>query len=570
MSKEINQNEIKEYFEKLKIDKLELKPNADKYLMYAELAEFINLYNSKDDSLKNYLKIWDIFESNDLSSSEFVNFIHEFSIKYNKKDSEQVILEKTYALLANLKKEAKVLGKSIKEQTRLASKNLRIKALELGDDIINDRTEVQKTMKQVSKIVNVISDVHKASLNGKKGHDLLMGALAVGTTALSTASYVGAKATLKLSAFTLKTVGKLALKSTAKLGKLSYKGTKKGLKFAIKKSEERRTNKANRVAVNGKKISRDLVKYLSSELTFETVKDSKINDITKRDNIHKIRQWNFDGKDEFQDELLQENKTTMDSIRTKLYGIKNQKIYMELSSKFGLSEQETIEFLNNIALDEYGDLSIPKNLSIKKEDIENTDLEVSLRNIVQMPKIDDLTDSQVRLLVKSLSIENDEIKFNLPEDLNRSDNILIDIANSLQGKEFYVKGMETFVDKLNEDCKISELNVELLEEIRLRDELDIAVELDNQMSIILEQITEINLMDKKDIFDKEKRNDLRRIAEEKVKALEKARIIRTIEDGKNKTQKLVYSARDILLPLREVKDIGDKEIEKLADDKVQE
>ena len=90
------------------------------------------------------------------------------------------------------------------------------------------------------------------------------------------------------------------------------------------------------------------------------------------------------------------------------------------------------------------------------------------------------------------------------------------------------------------------------------------------MSIILEQITEINLMDKKDIFDKEKRNDLRRIAEEKVKALEKARIIRTIEDGKNKTQKLVYSARDILLPLREVKDIGDKEIEKLADDKVQE
>ncbi len=570
MSKEINQNEIKEYFEKLKIDKLELKPNADKYLMYAELAEFINLYNSRDDSVKNYLKIWDIFESNDLSSSEFVNFIHEFSIKYNKKDSEQVILEKTYALLANLKKEAKVLGKSIKEQTRLASKNLRIKALELGDDIINDRTEVQKTMKQVSKIVNVISDVHKASLNGKKGHDLLMGALAVGTTALSTASYVGAKATLKLSAFTLKTVGKLALKSTAKLGKLSYKGTKKGLKFAIKKSEERRTNKANRVAVNGKKISRDLVKYLSSELTFETVKDSKINDITKRDNIHKIRQWNFDGKDEFQDELLQENKTTMDSIRTKLYGIKNQKIYMELSSKFGLSEQETIEFLSSISLDEYGDLSIPKNFSIKKEDIENTDLEVSLRNIVQMPKIDDLTDSQVRLLVKSLSIENDEIKFNLPEDLSKSDNIIIDIANSLQGKEFYVKGMETFVDKLNEDCKISELNVDLLEEIRLRDELDIAVELDNQMSIILEQITEINLMDKKDILDKEKRNDLRRIAEEKVKALEKAKIIRTIEDGKNKTQKLVYSARDILLPLREVKDIGDKEIEKLADDNVQE
>ena len=440
----------------------------------------------------------------------------------------------------------------------------------LGDDIINDRTEVQKTMKQVSKIVNVISDVHKASLNGKKGHDLLMGALAVGTTALSTASYVGAKATLKLSAFTLKTVGKLALKSTAKLGKLSYKGTKKGLKFAIKKSEERRTNKANRVAVNGKKISRDLVKYLSSELTFETVKDSKINDITKRDNIHKIRQWNFDGKDEFQDELLQENKTTMDSIRTKLYGIKNQKIYMELSSKFGLSEQETIEFLSSISLDEYGDLSIPKNFSIKKEDIENTDLEVSLRNIVQMPKIDDLTDSQVRLLVKSLSIENDEIKFNLPEDLSKSDNIIIDIANSLQGKEFYVKGMETFVDKLNEDCKISELNVDLLEEIRLRDELDIAVELDNQMSIILEQITEINLMDKKDILDKEKRNDLRRIAEEKVKALEKAKIIRTIEDGKNKTQKLVYSARDILLPLREVKDIGDKEIEKLADDNVQE
>ena len=90
MSKEINQNEIKEYFEKLKIDKLELKPNADKYLMYAERAEIINLYNSRDDSVKNYLKIWDIFESNDLSSSEFVNFIHEFSIKYNKKDSEQV------------------------------------------------------------------------------------------------------------------------------------------------------------------------------------------------------------------------------------------------------------------------------------------------------------------------------------------------------------------------------------------------------------------------------------------------------------------------------------------------
>ena len=300
-------------------------------------------------------------------------------------------------------------------------------------------------------------------------------------------------------------VGKTVLKFSGKAVAGVYKASKGLAQKAAKKVEDRKNQKAMKKVKEVKDISGKIKEGLEQRVLDITLPENDILDVDKREEMIKIRDGSAENVEDFEDKLLFENIDLKGDIKVNLYEIEDSKIKEQLRTKLNMQPDEIKELLNKSSIDENDEIVLPGGTKITLNDIDKAGLTQKFKDTIKI------------------------------------------------------------ISELESQLNDYRLNNLLLDEIGARRELSMAQNLDNQMEFISNKMNEINNKENRSFFDKRKRNDLTKIAEQKVKNLENAGIVETIEAGKRKNKKVIIDAENMLLGLDKAKSVKERKLEKLEE-----
>ena len=387
-------------------------------------------------------------------------------------------------------------------------------------------------------------------------HDIMLGGAFIALTGVAVTGYVAGRLTGKA----IKGVANLGAKAikgavtlTGKAGKAIFKASKGTAQKCKKKADKIREEKRkNRIARTGDALKEadeatlQILDYSKRRLRVNEIWEEEYEDYDfSDDQLQYISDIRDDSKrEETEDKIIQENEELLVEAKKMIRELSLIGITKDFQEKLGIKDPEEVkDFIDSIEIDENGDLVIGSDSGITIEDIESAGLYDKLKNVVELPGLNEISFEDIRNIVGYVesSYDLDEIVQNTGMDENIVKYIKVINENISESR---ANGEEISLDSLDIDLQTILNNNYILEEAYSRDLVDISKDLRKQVEAI--SIEFEGLRDGKQSKDDHRRETLRKIAEAKVKDLKNAGIIEVIQDGDRKQVNILGQAKDAL------------------------
>ena len=380
-------------------------------------------------------------------------------------------------------------------------------------------------------------------------HDIIAGGAFIALTGVAVTGYVGARVAGKA----IKGVAKLGFKAAKFAGKAIFKAAKGTAKIckakADKNREKRRLKQIDRTDEALKEADNatlQILEYSKRRLRANEILEEEYEDYGFSEEqlqyISDIR--DEEKREETEDKILEENEELLTEAKKKIAEISLIGITKDFQEKLGIENPEEIRrIIDSVTMDENGQLVLGEDSPVSMEDIESAGLYDKFINIVNLPKINEMSFEDIRDIVdlsdSEIDIDEDITDFWLGKDYIDYVKVIRDVI-----QESRANGEEISLDSINENIQTISNNNYILREAYDRDLVSVAKDLRDQVKGLSKEFE--GLREGKTSKDNRRRETLRKIAKAKVADLEKSEIIEIIKKGDEKEVSILGQAKDAL------------------------
>lgn len=499
--------------------------------------------------------------------------------------------------LATIKEETQRINDEIDElMKQIAERKQKLAELNEKDDDAEPERESGSAEETIGQKADKAMKKHE-SLATKKS--FLSGIVSIQSKTLDfytdhmiTGSYDGLKFILAESVAIAAMTGYAAGKATLKLGKLAFKAGKsiftaaKGTaKKAKEKADEKRDRKAEQedketadaeksddskskkekkppkmtrkekkdlekseesldIIELAKSTSMEMVKVSRERLEQARVDETLLNNPSKEADLTIIRTGSDEDRDAERSMLSRENRDLVAKVMKNINNLRYVNLYNTLEQSCGLTKEQILELIKTSKVLDNGEIVLGKKAIISVQDIEDAGAYRLFKDAVSLRGIGTVAPEEVLRLAKGINIQNGKISIDGIENLSSNARL---IAASISGGECYFDGSEKLQELFKYCANTYELNNQIINESYAVDLHNIAVDLDCQIEMIRSEMIELqNKGVKKTRKERDRRDELTDIAEDKVAMLEDLGVIEVIENESRLTAKITREASRVL------------------------
>lgn len=389
------------------------------------------------------------------------------------------------------------------------------------------------------------------------------------------ALYVTGRTTAKA----VKQVGKLgigvikgAVTLTALAGKTAFKAAK-GTALKCKEKADKVRDEKNQVKFD--KTVDVLAELDQATKVVKNLAEKRLNQTMFYDPLDTVlspRQERYlkniedsEKREKTEDIILEENGRLLARAKRRLRDAEYKGIIGKFQDKFNVEYSDVRNWINNVKVDENGELIIGEYSPFTLEEIEEAGLDGYLKTIASLPKIKDFDLEDIENISACLS---DELDMKMLEERKEDGQVSKNVYDYIKfmAKEKENNGSDKYLHELAELDALTydiSINNQILQEAYNRDLVDISEELEKQTYSLIHDFREG--MDSNKRKDVRKREALRKIAESKLNGLKNTGIIETIQKEDQKQVRILSQAErvlsyDLSQDLEYVKDLNKNKI----------